>query len=167
MCRTMSTALVVGSPVNIGTNKSTYQLLSDEQKARFNAIAPADNRNAAAKDQHDLTKLCDEKTSGATDLPIDRIAPSHPFRNDRFPIAAITTATGTDRLGDVAEADDCAVANRTDLNRRHRCACSGSNCQLTTRPRPRTDKRSLRRDARRLDSFQNIRHGGVTLLVAP
>jgi hypothetical protein len=47
MCRTMSTALVVGSPVNIGTNKSTYQLLSDEQKARFNAIAPADNRNAA------------------------------------------------------------------------------------------------------------------------
>jgi hypothetical protein len=85
MCRTMSTALVVGSPVNIGTNKSTYQLLSDEQKARFNAIAPADNRNAAAKDQHDLTKLCDEKTSGATDLPIDRIAPSHPFRNDRFP----------------------------------------------------------------------------------
>jgi hypothetical protein len=78
MCRTMSTALVVGSPVNIGTNKSTYQLLSDEQKARFNAIAPADNRNAAAKDQHDLTKLCDEKTSGATDLPIDRIAQVQP-----------------------------------------------------------------------------------------
>jgi hypothetical protein len=78
MCRTMSTALVVGSPVNIGTNKSTYQLLSDEQKARFNAIAPADNRNAAAKDQHDLTKLCDEKTSGATGLPIDRIAQVQP-----------------------------------------------------------------------------------------
>ncbi|HYY39360.1 MAG TPA: Spy/CpxP family protein refolding chaperone, partial [Xanthobacteraceae bacterium] len=36
--------------------------------------APADNRNAAAKDQHDLTKLCDEKTSGTTDLPIGRIA---------------------------------------------------------------------------------------------
>jgi hypothetical protein len=52
-----------------------YQSLSDEQKARFNAIAtPGDNRNAAAKDQHDLTKLCDEKTPGATDLPIDRIA---------------------------------------------------------------------------------------------
>jgi hypothetical protein len=51
-----------------------YQSLSDEQKARFNAIAPADNRNAAAKDQHDLTKLCDEKPLGATDLPIDRIA---------------------------------------------------------------------------------------------
>jgi hypothetical protein len=50
-----------------------YQSLSDEQKARFNAIAP-DNRDAAAKDQRDLTKLCDEKTPGATDLPIDRIA---------------------------------------------------------------------------------------------
>jgi hypothetical protein len=51
-----------------------YQSLSDEQKARFNAIAPADNRNAAAKDQYDLTKLCDERTSGASDLPIDRVA---------------------------------------------------------------------------------------------
>src|SRR5262249_39817234 len=28
-----------------------YQSLSDEQKARFNAIAPADDRGAAAKDQ--------------------------------------------------------------------------------------------------------------------
>src|SRR5262249_8532546 len=35
-----------------------YQSLSDEQKARFNAIAPADDRGAAAKDQRDLTKLC-------------------------------------------------------------------------------------------------------------
>jgi hypothetical protein len=51
-----------------------YQSLSDEQKARFNAIAPTDNRDAAAKDQRDLTKLCDEKTPGATELPIDRIA---------------------------------------------------------------------------------------------
>ena len=51
-----------------------YQSLSDEQKARFNAIAPTDIRDAVAKDQRDLTKLCDEKTPGATDLPIDRIA---------------------------------------------------------------------------------------------
>ena len=49
----------------------------------------------------------------------------------------------------VAEADDCAVANRTDLNRRHGSTCSGSNCQLTAGASPRTDKRSLRRDARR------------------
>src|SRR5215472_6689557 len=51
-----------------------YQSLSDEQKARFNAIAPADDRGAAAKDQRDLTKLRDERAPGVTDLPIDRIA---------------------------------------------------------------------------------------------
>jgi LTXXQ motif family protein len=51
-----------------------YQLLSDEQKARFNAIAPADDPAAAGKDQRDLTKFCDEKALGVTDLPIERIA---------------------------------------------------------------------------------------------
>src|SRR5262252_75530 len=49
-----------------------YQSLSDEQKARFNAIAPADDA-AAGKDQRDLAKFCDEKSPGVTDLPIDRI----------------------------------------------------------------------------------------------
>src|SRR5262249_45093657 len=48
--------------------------LSDEQKARFNAIASADNPDAAGKDRRDLTKFCDEKTPGVADLPIDRIA---------------------------------------------------------------------------------------------
>src|SRR5262249_46579813 len=38
-----------------------YQSLSDEQKARFNAIASADNPDAAGKDRRDLTKFCDEK----------------------------------------------------------------------------------------------------------
>src|SRR5215471_18959514 len=51
-----------------------YQSLSDEQKARFNAIAPTGDADAAAKDQRDLTRFCDEKTPGVTDLPIDRIA---------------------------------------------------------------------------------------------
>jgi LTXXQ motif family protein len=50
-----------------------YQSLSDEQKARFNAIAPADDPDAAGKDQRDLAKFCDEKAPGVTDLPIDRI----------------------------------------------------------------------------------------------
>jgi hypothetical protein len=50
-----------------------YQSLSDEQKARFNAIAASDDHAAAAKDRRDLTKFCDEKTAGVTDLPIDRI----------------------------------------------------------------------------------------------
>jgi LTXXQ motif family protein len=51
-----------------------YQSLSDEQKARFNAIAPAGDPDAAVKDQRDLTRFCDEKAPGVTDLPIDRIA---------------------------------------------------------------------------------------------
>jgi LTXXQ motif family protein len=51
-----------------------YQSLSDEQKARFNAIAESDDHAAAAKDRRDLTKFCDEKTPGVTDLPFDRIA---------------------------------------------------------------------------------------------
>src|SRR5262247_456866 len=51
-----------------------YQSLSDEQKARFNAIAPTNDADAAAKDQLDLTRFCDEKAPAVTDLPIDRIA---------------------------------------------------------------------------------------------
>jgi CRISPR/Cas system endoribonuclease Cas6 (RAMP superfamily) len=51
-----------------------YQSLSDEQKARFNAIAPADDPDAAGKDQRDLTKFCDEKAPSISDPPIDRIA---------------------------------------------------------------------------------------------
>jgi len=51
-----------------------YQSLGDEQKARFNAVAPGDDPDAVAKDRRDLTKFCDEKTPGVTDLPITRIA---------------------------------------------------------------------------------------------
>src|ERR1700745_2324879 len=51
-----------------------YQSLSDEQKARFNAIAPANDADGREKDQLDLTSFCDEKAPGVTDLPIDRIA---------------------------------------------------------------------------------------------
>ena len=50
-----------------------YQSLSDEQKARFNAIAPG-QESASAKDQRDLGALCKARTPGVTDLPIDRIA---------------------------------------------------------------------------------------------
>ena len=50
-----------------------YQSLSDEQKARFNAIAPTDDADAARKDQRYLTKFCDEKSPGVSDLPIARI----------------------------------------------------------------------------------------------
>ena len=50
-----------------------FALLSDEQKARFNAVAPS-NPPAAKKDQHDLTQLCSGRATGVGELPIDRIA---------------------------------------------------------------------------------------------
>jgi hypothetical protein len=42
-------------------------------------------------------------------LGIALLHPPHPFGNDLFPIAAIAATAGIDRLGDVAEADDCAI----------------------------------------------------------
>ena len=50
-----------------------YQSLSDEQKARFNAVEPA-NEAAAGQDRRNLTSLCEERAPGVADLPIDRIA---------------------------------------------------------------------------------------------
>ena len=50
-----------------------YQSLDDEQKARFNAIAPGSDASAG-NDRRDLTEFCDERSPGVTDLPIDRIA---------------------------------------------------------------------------------------------
>jgi hypothetical protein len=50
-----------------------YQSLTDEQKARFNAVSPG-NESATGEDRRGLTKFCDERTTGVTDLPIDRIA---------------------------------------------------------------------------------------------
>src|SRR5438093_47065 len=50
-----------------------YQLLSDEQKARLNAVSPGD-KSSAAEDQRALTKFCRERVPAVTDLPFDRIA---------------------------------------------------------------------------------------------
>jgi len=50
-----------------------YQSLTDEQKARFNAASPG-NESTTGVDRRALTKFCDERTPGVTDLPIDRIA---------------------------------------------------------------------------------------------
>jgi LTXXQ motif family protein len=77
-----------------------YQSLSDEQKARFNAIAPADPPDAAGKDQRDLTKFCDEKAPGVTDLPIDRIGqavqptPAQRVALDELKDASVKAAEG-------------------------------------------------------------------------
>jgi LTXXQ motif family protein len=50
-----------------------YQLLSDEQKARLNAVSPGGKSNAE-EDQRALTKFCRERAPAVTDLPFDRIA---------------------------------------------------------------------------------------------
>jgi hypothetical protein len=77
-----------------------YQSLSDEQKARFNAVAPGDDPDAVAKDRRDLSKFCDEKTPGVTDLPIARIAqavqPTPPQRAalDELQDASLKAAQG-------------------------------------------------------------------------
>src|SRR5262245_57700735 len=44
---------------------------------------------------------------------------SRPFGDDALRVAAVTAMAIIDRLGIVAKADDCAIANRTGLNRRH------------------------------------------------
>jgi LTXXQ motif family protein len=50
-----------------------YQLLSDEQKARLNAVSPGGKSNAE-EDQRALTKFCRDRAPAVTDLPFDRIA---------------------------------------------------------------------------------------------
>ena len=109
-----------------------YQSLNDEQKARFNAIAAANDPDATAKDQRDLTKFCDEKTPSVTDLPIDRIGqavqPTPPQRAalDALKDASIRAAT---------EVDDNAVS----------CALSHGPLSHETPPRVAAFYRRARR----------------------
>jgi hypothetical protein len=70
-----------------------YQSLSDEQKARFNAVAPT-NSAAAGKDQRDFAKLCDARSPGIIDLPIDRIAQAvQPTEPQRAALDELQTAS--------------------------------------------------------------------------
>jgi hypothetical protein len=62
-----------------------YQLLSDEQKARLNAVSP--DGKSTEQDQRALAKFCRERAPAVTDLPLDRIAkatePTPPQRSAR------------------------------------------------------------------------------------
>jgi LTXXQ motif family protein len=70
-----------------------YQSLSDEQKERFNAVVPTDG-NAAAKDQQNFAKLCDGRSPGIMDLPIDRIAQAvNPTEPQRAALDELKTAS--------------------------------------------------------------------------
>ena len=52
-----------------------YQTLNDEQKARFNALGPEDDREQQQA-RRDLSQACGERASGIASLPIERIARS-------------------------------------------------------------------------------------------
>jgi hypothetical protein len=70
-----------------------YQSLSDEQKARFNAIAPGQD-SASAKDRRNLVALCNERAPGVNDLPIDRIAAAvQPNESQRAALDALREAS--------------------------------------------------------------------------
>ena len=49
-----------------------YQSLNDEQKARFNALGPEDDREQQQA-RRDLSQACGERASGIASLPIERI----------------------------------------------------------------------------------------------
>ena len=56
-----------------------YNSLSEEQKARFNALGPqvAENKKGRAPEretQSDMTRSCEEPKPGLVDMPVDRIA---------------------------------------------------------------------------------------------
>ena len=76
-----------------------YRSLIDEQKARFNAVSPGD-KSTTGEDQRGHTKFCDERRSGVTDLPIDRIAqvieptPAQQAALDELKDASVKAAEG-------------------------------------------------------------------------
>jgi hypothetical protein len=52
------------------TLETFYQSLTDEQKARFNALGPDENQQQARRD---LTQMCGERAAGIGSLPTERI----------------------------------------------------------------------------------------------
>jgi hypothetical protein len=70
-----------------------YQSLSDEQKARFNAVALGRD-SGSAKDQRNLAGLCSQSAAGVTGLPIDRIAAAvQPDESQRGALDALREAS--------------------------------------------------------------------------
>jgi LTXXQ motif family protein len=74
-----------------------YNSLSDEQKARFNAINPeAAPLRTAGQGQRlpDLTQVCSGPAAKATDVPAERIEQAlHPTESQRSALEALNAAT--------------------------------------------------------------------------
>jgi ABC-type transporter MlaC component len=70
-----------------------YQSLSDEQKARFNALGPEDDRDQRQA-RRDLSQACGERASGIASLPIERIERSvQPDEAQRSALKELEDAT--------------------------------------------------------------------------
>ena len=70
-----------------------YQSLSDEQKARFNALGPEDDRDQQQA-RRDLSQACGERASGIASLPIERIERSvRPDEAQRSALKELEDAT--------------------------------------------------------------------------
>ena len=81
-----------------------YEALTDEQKARFNAVAPAEKPAAVGKDQRDLASLCSDRAPGIADLPIERIAQAvQPTGEQQAALDQLKEASG--RAADRLKAD--------------------------------------------------------------
>jgi hypothetical protein len=71
-----------------------YQSLSDEQKARFNALGPEEHEDQQPRSRRDLAQLCSERASGIAGLPIDRIVRTvRPDETQRVALKELQDAT--------------------------------------------------------------------------
>jgi LTXXQ motif family protein len=70
-----------------------YQMLDDEQKARFNALGYGEEQDTSQA-RRDLTQVCSERAAGIADLPIERIEQAvHPDERQRSALDDLHSAT--------------------------------------------------------------------------
>ena len=71
-----------------------YQSLSDEQKARFNALEPEEGEQGQRQSQRDLAQLCGERAAGIASLPLARIERTvRPDETQRVALRELQDAT--------------------------------------------------------------------------
>jgi len=73
---------------------SLYQSLSDERKARFNAVAPVGAYGSTKKEQRDFARLCAKKGVPFAGLPLDRIVQAvHPTEQQQASLDELRIAS--------------------------------------------------------------------------
>ena len=80
-----------------------YDLLTDEQKARFNTLPSGDDQNEPEQ-RKELTELCSERASGIASLPIERMERAvRPDEAQRAPLRDLRDAIA--RAGELLKTD--------------------------------------------------------------